>query len=227
MSDKYIEKFARLSSVRAAYMRDVTYPMHHEIQSLNPGAKVIGRAYTVAGPDIYLNALESIAPQSVYVHASGGSDAVWGGFYADFYGGKRGLLGAVIDGGIHGREITVDCKIPTFARFVCPRPAINRRTGLIQTPVVCGGAPVCPGDIIVADDDGVVVIPQCNQDEIYEKLDAFLAGMSFFKSLVQPDMVITEHEALGDLFEFKYAHPHDYWRCYEPWAAKWRGKYGQ
>ena len=74
MSDKYIEKFAQLSSVHTAYMRDVTHPMHHEIQSMSPGDKVIGRAFTVSGPDIYLNALETIAEESVYVHAAAGPD---------------------------------------------------------------------------------------------------------------------------------------------------------
>ena len=227
MPDKYLEKFGRLRTFLVAYLRDVTHTMRPDIQSLNPDAKVIGRAFTVKGPDIYLNALESIPDGSVYVHAEASAhDAVWSGRYADRYGRCRGLKGAVIDGGIHCRRETAACDLPTFARFVSPRPAINRREGPIQVPVVCGGVPVCPGDIVLGDDDGVVVIPRAHEAEIYDKLDAFLHGLQFLLHLgEQPGVIWTEHEALAEIFELKYAHPDDYWRHYEPWAQKWRQKY--
>lgn len=228
MTDKYVEKFRQLSTFLAAYLRDVTHPMHHSIQAISPGAKLIGRAFTVMGPDTYLDALEAIPEGSVYVHAHTSEDtAVYSGSYGERFGRSRGLLGAVIDGGIHGRESTLNSDLPTFARFVTPNPAVNRRHGSFQVPVVCGGAPVCPGDIILADADGVVVIPQQNQHDIYTHLDGFLEGMCglFAKLARQPDIVVTQHEALAEMFELKYQHPHDYWRHYEPWANKWRGKY--
>ena len=228
MADKYIEKFRKLDTWVVAYMRDVTYAMHHDIHHLGQkSVKVIGRAFTVTGPDIYLNALESIPEGSVYVHADTGDDtAVWSGLYADLYGKHRGLVAAVIDGGVHTLSATTDCAMPTFARFAAPRPAINRKEGLIQIPVTCGGVTVCPGDIVMGDDDGVVVIPRANEQEIFDLLDGFINGHDFFVKLaIQPGLVITEHEALKDMFELKYEHPYDYWRYYEPWSAKWRGRY--
>ena len=229
MKDKYIEKFGGLRSFLVAYMRDVAYTLSPEIQALNPEARMIGRAFTVTGPDIYLNALESIPAGSVYVHAAASADdAVWSGRYAERYGRSRGLVGAVIDGGIHCRKETVACAMPTFARFVSPRPAVNRKEGPIQVPVVCGGVPVCPGDLVLGDEDGVVVIPRANEEEIYSKLDAFLHGLRFLLRLGEgPGVIMTQHEALSEIFALKYAHPSDYWRYYEPWAEKWRQKYPQ
>ena len=229
MTDKYVEKFADLNTFLAAYMRDVTYTMRHDIQPLGNTGKIIGRAFTVKGPDIYLNALESIPEHSIYVHGQTSDDhAVWSGVYADVYGKPRGLIGAVIDGGIHDRQITEECEMPSFCRFVNPLAAINRKEGVIQTPIVCGGVTVCPGDIIIGDADGVVVIPRANEEEIYEKMDGLLDGLSYFADIArQPGIVVTEHEALGELIRLKYEHPNDYWRCCEPWADKWKKKYGE
>ena len=227
MQDKYVEKFRPLRSFLIAYMRDVTYTMNPDIQALSPGARTIGRAFTVSGPDIYLNALESIAEGSIYVHGGASDrDAVWSGRYADRYGRERGLVGTVIDGGIHCRTETVECDIPTFARFVSPRPAVNRKEGIIQAPVVCGGVTVCAGDIVLGDEDGVVVIPKANEEDIYNKVDRFLEGLRFLLRIGdQSGGVWTEHEALSEIFALKYANPFDYWRHYEPWAEKWRHKY--
>jgi len=223
-----LKRSGRLRTFLLAYMRDVTYTMDPAIQCLNPEPQVIGRAFTVKGPDIYFNALEAIPEGSIYVHAHTSNDhAVWAGPYAEMYGRDRGLVAAVIDGGIHDRKMTVECEMPTFARFVTPKPAINREKGIIQVPVVCGGVPVCPGDLIVGDADGVVVIPQGNEQDISDNLDSFLEGIAMFGKVArQPGVVITQHEALKEMVQLKYQHPYDYWRYYEPWAAKWREKYG-
>lgn len=229
MSDKYVEKFAKLSTHMAAYMRDVTYVMDPAIQSVNLGhyeVKVIGRAFTVKGPDIYMNALHAIPKDSVYVQGVGHpTHGVWCGFLVETYGRSRGLKAAVIDGGITNRTETAKCDVPTFAKFVSTRPAVNRKEGAIQVPIVCGGAPVKPNDIILADEDGVVVIPQENQEEIYSKIDAFLEAIGFFVEVYDAEAVgtvVTEHDILGKLFQHKYDHPADYWRGYEPWHAKYR-----
>jgi len=158
---------------------------------MTPKTKAIGRAFTVKGPDIYLNALESIPSGSIYVHGEARDDcAVWGGLYAERYGKSRGLIAAVIDGGTHGRTETVECSMPTFARFVSPLAATNREKGIIHEPVKCGGVPVHPDDIVIGDEDGVVVIPGRHEQEIFDKLDAFLAGLALFGKIAQQPGVI-------------------------------------
>ena len=93
--------------------------------------------------------------------------------------------------------------------------------------MICGRVLVEPGDIVLGDADGVVVIPKCHQEDIYQHIDAFFKGTELFQKIVHttPNIVVTEHEALGEMFELKYKYPFDYWRYYEPWAAKWSKKY--
>ena len=227
MADKYIEKFKKLNTYMAAYMRDVTYPMHPSIQTSSTyDVKVIGRAFTVKGSDVYMNALHTIPEGSVYVHANAHeTQGVWCGAFVDLYGRCRGLLAAVIDGGITNRIDTAECDVPTFSKFVTTIPALNREDGVTQVPVVCGGVTVKPGDIIIGDADGIVVIPQENEEDIYNKVDALLSAVEFFMEVYEAEAkgtVLTDHEILGDIFQHKYDHPSDYWRYYEPWAAKWR-----
>ena len=228
MVDKYVEKFGQFSAYILGYMRDVTFPMHHSIRPLKQGIKTIGRAFTVRGPDLYLDALESMPEGAVYVHAEINQEAgVFSGALGEIYAKPRGVDGVVIDGGVYDGESTSRSEIPIYARFVSPRPAINRKHGILQVPIVCGGVTVCPGDIIRGDDDGLVVIPQSNEEEMFEKIDGFIAGIRFFRKIaMQPGIVVTEHEALGEMLDHKYASPYNYWRFYEPWANKWRKKYG-
>ena len=229
MTDKYIEKFKTLDTYMAAYMRDVTYAVHPSIQIRDGSPKVIGRAYTVNGPDVYMNALESIPKDVVYVHGGAHeTDGVWCGAYAEYHDRRKGLLGVVTDGGITIPDEPAERDIPTFARFTTPRPAINRKEGEIQVPIICGGVPVNPGDIILGDGGGVVVIPQRNQDEIFSKMDAFYDAVGLFVEIFKEEAKgtqLTKHRVLGELFKLKYENPNATWRCYEGWAKTWRDKW--
>ena len=102
MPDKYIAKFSALNTFLAAYMHDVTHTICHDIKAMSKHPKFIGRAYTVKGPDIYLNALEeNVPPNSVFIQAH--TDLVhslWDPFFNDMYAHPRGIVAVVIDGGI-------------------------------------------------------------------------------------------------------------------------------
>lgn len=228
MSDKHVEKFRGISGYTFAYMRDLTDVMHHAIKPLNPDSAIVGRAYTVTGPDIYINAYESIPEGAVYVHADASESAgVWSSRMAEIYGKPRGLVGTVIDGGVNSGQQTADYQIaPTFARFVTPRPAINRKEGVIQVPVVCGGVAVCPGDIVVGDSDGVVVVPERNITVVYENVDGLLGAIAVFLRISkEPDIIMSEHHALRELFAMKFDHPYDFWRYYIEWGVTWKDEY--
>ena len=197
---------------------------------MNREPKFIGRAFTVKGPDIYMNAVEEKVPEgAVFVQADTDElHSVWAAFFTEMYARPRGMVAVVIDGGVTGSQAMAEGDFPIFASFVSPLPAINRKEGPIQVPLVCGAVVVEPGDIVLGDACGVVVIPKCHQDEIYQNLDGFCEGIDLFVKIATttPNIVVTEHEALREMFEFKYQHPHNYWRYYEPWAAKWLKKYG-
>ncbi|QBI53010.1 4-hydroxy-4-methyl-2-oxoglutarate aldolase [Streptomonospora litoralis] len=73
----------------------------------------------------------------------------------------RGGVGAVIDGGVRDTNAILDLSFPVFCKFRAARDAKGRWNVVdMQSPVICGGVLVRPGDIIVGDADGVVVVPR-------------------------------------------------------------------
>ena len=73
---------------------------------------------------------------------------------------SKGVVGVVIDGAIRDVEDIARIHFPAFAKFITPTAGEPRGFGEINTPIICGGQKIRPGDWIVADDSGVVVIPQ-------------------------------------------------------------------
>ena len=73
---------------------------------------------------------------------------------------KRGILGAVIDGAVRDIDEVIEIGFPLFARFITPRAGTSDPLGDVQQAISCGSVVVRPGDIITADCNGVVVVPQ-------------------------------------------------------------------
>jgi len=84
--------------------------------------------------------------------------ALWGGL-TTAQALRKGLAGIVIDGAIRDLADIRKSKLPVFARSVVPNAGGAEYVGDLQVPVSCGGQVVTPGDWLVGDDDGVVVIP--------------------------------------------------------------------
>jgi RraA family protein len=83
----------------------------------------------------------------------------------------NGLAGFLIDGAIRDAGKIKKMEFPVFARGVTPRGPFKDGPGEINTPVSCGGVVVNPGDIIVGDEDGVVVIPSVDAEDILKKVE--------------------------------------------------------
>lgn len=133
--------------------------------------KIVGPAVTVKEvptdeflpPTLALDAIdESPAGSVIVIDIDGEANvAVWGGLMAA--GGKaNNLAGAILDGGVRDvTEIRRDYGFQIFARSISPGTTLGRfKTVSSNEPVVCGGITVNPGDLIVADLDGVLVVPQ-------------------------------------------------------------------
>ncbi len=149
-------------------------------QSIKPrinDKKVVGPAVTVlegpttefVPPQHALDLIDSADAGSVMVIGINAQAdvAVWGGLMtAGAY--ARNFAGAILDGGVRDvTEIRRDYGFPVYARSVSPGTTLGRfKTLGANVPVVCGGVEVNPGDIIVADIDGVVVVPIALAEEV-------------------------------------------------------------
>lgn len=148
------------------------FNMNSEIKPFWPGVKLAGPALTVrchVGDNLTLHkAIELIQPGDVIVVDAGGykeTGGMWGEIMA-LAARKRGLEGIVIDGAARDIPILREMNFAIFARASSPGSTAKKTFGSINRPITCGGVLVNPGDLILGDDDGVVVIPSSRVEEI-------------------------------------------------------------
>jgi regulator of RNase E activity RraA len=134
--------------------------------------RIAGPAYTVrcpAGDHLMLHAaIYRALPGSVIVVESGDVDYALAGGNVCAVAQKRGVVAFVIDGLIRDLAESRSRRFPIFARGVIPIPGAKEKIGVLDAPVRCGGVEVAPGDIVVADEEGIVVVPKLRAAEILE-----------------------------------------------------------
>lgn len=146
--------------------------MSEGIRPLDPGFVFAGRAKTILAVDIYhipdepygleIAAMDSILPEEIVVVGTGNSrrSGFWGELLSTA-AKTRGARGAVMDGLVRDVRPIVDMGFPVFAAGI--KPVDSKGRGLViayDCPIQCGGVAVNPGDVVMADYDGVVVIPK-------------------------------------------------------------------
>ena len=139
------------------------------IRPLMPGYKLVGRAVTVRTyPGDWskpVQAIDAAAPGEVIVVDAGGlGPAIWGEL-ATHSSLQKGLAGVVVDGAIRDSADLRRLKFPAFSRLVQPNAGEPKGLGEINVPITIGSVPVAPGDWVVGDDDGVMIVPQARATE--------------------------------------------------------------
>ncbi len=174
------ELLARFATLPAANIGDAMQRMgcvDSRIQAVWPGATVVGSAFTVwtrEGDNYYIHeAMKLARPGDVLVVNGGGDESR--ALIGELVGGRAkamGIEGFVIDGAIRDATGLAEYRMPVFARAVTPAGPYKNGPGIMAEPVALGGVVVCPGDIIVGDADGVVVIPLRHAAAVAERAEA-------------------------------------------------------
>ena len=135
-----------------------------------PIPRIAGKAYTVKchpGDNLMLHAaIYRAAPGDIIVVEAGSLDYAVSGGNVCAIAQKRGIVGFIVDGVIRDIAEVRASKFPVFARGIMPKPGVKETLGSLQQPISCGGVGVNSGDIVVADEEGIVVIPAAEQDRI-------------------------------------------------------------
>lgn len=146
--------------------------MHRDIQPLIRKRRVVGTAVTLAipGPDSTLlhHATGMLRPGDILVVDRLGDDryACWGGGVT-VAAKAAGALAGIVDGPCTDLEEIENSDFPVWARGLSPiTTRLYDLGGALNIPVSCGGVPVMPGDVILADDSGVLVLPVAEAEAV-------------------------------------------------------------
>lgn len=166
-----VERYRELPAATVYEAAGQAGMMDPKIHAVYPEAKVCGPALTVkchVGDNLMIHKAVSIGrPGDVLVVSIGNDEesGAWGEILTTA-AQNRGIIGLVIDGAVRDAEATRKRNFPIFSRGLAVGATMKKNLGKINHPIVCGNVYIEPGDLIVGDVDGVVVVPRARCEEV-------------------------------------------------------------
>ena len=177
VSDELIYAFQGIhesASVNECQKKNGALP--HDFRPVWPGTHAVGRAFTVQarpGDNLILQkALTMLSPLDfVIVTCDGFQEAggMWGGIMSNA-AQVQGASGLVIDGCVRDTMMMQRIGFPVWSRGISVKRSTKRTPGTINHPIVIGNVYVEPGDLVVADNDAVVIVPKADAEEVLQKV---------------------------------------------------------
>lgn len=171
---------AKLVTSFADFGAATVYEAAGRIGSVDPAIKPLGRGIRLLGPALTVRchpkdnlmlhkALQIAQPGDIIVAATDGYPNA--GYFGDLMATSamaRQVGGLAIDGCVRDSAEILEMGFPIFSRGTCIRGTVKKNPGTINHPIVFGEVVVHPGDLVIGDDDGMVIIPQARIEEVLE-----------------------------------------------------------
>lgn len=191
LPEEIVARYRQFVAANISDSMNGQFTMDYRIKPVyQPMRKLCGSALTVeARPGdnlLSLKAIELAKPGDVIVISGQGDTtrSVWGGFMS-IMAANKGVAGVVTDGIVRDVAQSRETGLPIYAVGVTPAAPTKEGKGQINTTICCGGVVVEPGDLVVGDEDGLVVVPKSEAVEIIARVEERIAKEAAWMEIVQ------------------------------------------